>query len=150
MKKKLRIYVILVLVLLAILFTLSACSENKNKLYDIQREIQPSAKVNCVTEKEKYSLDDTVIRYTITNISDEESRINSDDACFELQKLVDGEWKLVGEKVEHMWTDMAQLLLPNESETREIKLEDYFYLPLEKGEYRIVVENIISNTFEIT
>ncbi len=149
MKKKLYIPIITALVL-AILFSLSACSRNKNKLYDIQHQIQPYTKVKCVTEKERYSVEDTVIRFTITNISDEDACINPDDDCFELQKFVDGEWKWVGEKVDHYWTELAYYLPPNESETREINLEEYFYLPLEKGEYRIEISGIISNTFEIS
>lgn len=149
MKKNLQIPVIVMLVV-AILFTLSACSANKNKLYDIEREIQPYKSVKCVTEKEKYSADDTVIRYTLTNISDDEAWINSDDNCWELNKLIDGEWQRVGEKTDRLWTDLAQLLPSKESETREINLDEYFYLPLEKGEYRIVVEYIVSNTFTIS
>lgn len=86
----------------------------------------------------------------MTNISDDEAWINSDDNCWELNKLVDGKWKRVGEKIDRLWTDLAQLLPSKESEIRKINLDEYFYLPLEKGEYRIVVENIVSNTFEIS
>ena len=149
MKKKLYIPITIMLVF-TILFTFSACSMHKNKLYDIDRETHFYEGVKCVTEKEKYSAEDTVIRYTMTNITNEDAWINSDDACFELQKWVDGRWKWVGTKVDHYWTDAALLLPPNESETREINLDEYFYLPLEKGEYRILIENIVSNTFEIS
>lgn len=149
MKKKLYVPITLALIF-AILVTLSACSVHKNKLYDIEREMHISESIKCITEKEKYSADDTVIRYTMTNISGEDTWINSDDACFELQKLVEGQWKWVSPKFEHVWNDAALLLPPNKTETREINLQEYFYLPLEKGEYRIVVENIASNTFEIS
>lgn len=149
MRRKLYIPITLML-LFAIVFSLSSCSLHKNKLYDIEREIHIYESVKCVTEKDKYSAEDTVIRYTLTNISDNEAWINSDDNCFELQKKVDGKWKWVGTKVDQIWTDAAQLLPSNESETREINLQEYFYLPLEKGEYRILVENIVSNTFEIS
>ena len=149
MRKKLYTPIILIL-LFAIVFSLSSCSLHKNKLYDLEREIHIYERFNCVTEKDKYSAEDTVIRYTMTNISDNEAWINSDDNCFELQKRVDGKWKFVGEKVDHFWTEMAQQLPPKDSETREINLEEYFYLPLEKGEYRILIENIVSNTFEIS
>ena len=144
MKKLSFVFVLIILV------TLSACSVHKNKLYDIEREMHISESVKCITEKEKYSADDTVIRYTMTNISGEDTWINSDDNCFELRKLVDGKWKRVGTRLDQIWTDLAQLLPPNKTETREINLQEYFYLPLEKGEYRIVVENIVSNTFEIS
>ena len=149
MRRKLYIPITLML-LFAIVFSLSSCSLHKNKLYDLEREIHIYESVKCVTEKDKYSAEDTVIRYTMTNISDKEAWINSDDNCFELQKQVDGKWKWVGTKVDQIWTDAAQLLPSNESETREINLQEYFYLPLEKGEYRILVENIVSNTFEIS
>ena len=144
MKKLSIIFVAIILV------TLTACSANKNKLFDITREITAYDSVIILTEKENYSFEDTVIRYTITNTSDEDAWINDDDACFELHKLVDGKWKLVGTKVDHSWTEAALLLPPKESVTREIKLEDYYYLPLEEGVYRIVVENIVSDTFEVS
>lgn len=149
MKKTLRIFSVSLLVL-SVLFTFTACAAQKNKLYDIQHQISNYTDVKCVIEKEEYSQDVTVIRYTLTNVTDGEAWINSDHACFELQKQVDGVWKSVGTKEDHMWTEMAQLLPSGESETREINLEDYFYLPLEKGTYRIEVEGILSNTFEIS
>ena len=148
--KKISVILIMLVILL-----LSACSKtaeetkNTNKLYDLSYEISGYENVKIVTEKEKYTAEDKVIRYTITNVSEEESWINSSDDCFTLNKKVDGEWKWVGTKVEHMWTDMALCLPAGASETREIKLDDYFYLPLESGEYRIAVENLVSNTFEI-
>lgn len=148
MKRKLYTLVIALLAL-AILFVL-ACSENTNELYDIEREITSVPDLKCVTEKQEYSVDDMVIRYTITNIGEQDGWVNSSDECFALHKLVDGKWKFVGEKVDHFWTEMAQQLPPKDSETREINLDKYFYLPLEKGEYRIVIENVVSNTFKIS
>ena len=103
-----------------------------------------------MTEKEKYSTEDTVIRYTVTNISDEEAAIAGDDNCFTLHIRKDGEWKSVGTKTEHYWNEIALILEPEQTIEREIKLEDYFYLPLEKGEYQICMESITSNTFEIS
>ena len=123
---------------------------NTNKLYDIQHQIPNYTDIKCVTEKETYSKDVTVIRYTLTNVTEGEAWINPDKACFDLQKQVDGVWKSVGTKVDHYWTEMAMLLPPGESETREINLEDYFYLPLEEGTYRIEIEGILSNNFEIS
>ena len=150
MKNKLYNISIIAVLVVAILLTLSACSLQKNKLYDINREPYTNNSIKFVTDKEKYSADDTVIRYSVTNISDEESGINSDSNCFELHKLVDGKWKRVGTKIDHFWTDAALILMPNQTETREIKLEDYFHLPLENGKYRIAVEGLVSNTFEIS
>ena len=138
-----------VILVALVLLLLSACSECNNPIYDFDGEINAYSEIKIVTEKEKYTADDTIIRYTITNTGAFDAWINSSHDCFTLHKKVDGEWKWVGTKVEHMWTDMALCLLAGASETREIKLDDYFYLPLESGEYRIVVENIVSNTFEI-
>lgn len=130
-------------------FVLSSCSLNGNKLFDIDYAVCSSKTLKFVTEKETYSSDDTVIRYSITNISDKEDCIAGDDDCFELHKLVDGEWKWVGTKEDHAWNALGLILEPNQTEKREIKLDEYYHLPLEKGKYRIAMEHIVSNTFEI-
>lgn len=148
--KKMLYMPTIVIIVFAIIFTLSACSGQKNKLYDIQHQIPNYNDIKCATEKETYSKDVTVIRYTLTNVTEGEAWINPDKACFDLQKQVDGVWKSVGTKVDHYWTEMAMLLPPGESETREINLEGYFYLPLDEGTYRIEIEGILSNNFEIS
>lgn len=135
---------------LMILLVLSGCSQSSNKLFDINNELYSSEKLKFITEKESYSSKDTIIRYSITNVDDEDHSIAGDDNCFELHKLVDGEWKRVGTKNEHYWNALGQILKPNQTEEREIDLEKYFHLPLEKGEYRISVEYLVSNTFEIS
>ncbi|MBQ8202830.1 MAG: hypothetical protein IJZ75_00930 [Clostridia bacterium] len=140
-----KISIVFVLMMLIIL---SACS--KNKLFDINHETYSSDKLEFVTEKESYSSNDTVIRYSITNIGADENCIAGDDNCFELHKLVDGEWKRVGAKIDHSWTLEGLILYPNQTEVREIILEEFFHLPLEKGTYRIAVEDLVSNTFEIS
>lgn len=142
--KKISVILIMLVILL-----LSACSEGNNPIYDFDGEINAYSEIKIVTEKEKYTADDTIIRYTITNTGAFDAWINSSHDCFTLHKKVDGVWKRVGTKVDQLWTDLALGLPAGVSETREIKLDDYFYLPLEKGEYRIVVENLVSNTFEI-
>lgn len=136
-----------VVFVLMILVTLSACSQNK--LFDINYETYSSDNFKFVTEKESYSSDDTVIRYSIKNISDQETTVNSDANCFELHRLVDGKWKRVGTKIDHGWTYESLILEPNQTETREIGLEKYYHLPLEKGKYRICIEALVSDTFEI-
>lgn len=136
-----------ILFVLMILITLSACSQNK--LFNINYETYSSDNFKFVTEKESYSSEDTVIRYTITNISNEETTVNSDANCFELHRLVNGEWKRVGTKIDHGWTEEALILEPNQMETREIDLEKYYHLPLEKGKYQICIEALVSDTFEI-
>ena len=143
MKKVTIIFVVM------LLLVLSSCAPN-NKLFDINQEYLYSGNYKFLTEKESYSATDTVIRYSITNIGDNDLSIAGDDHCFTLQKLVDGEWKRVGTKEEHAWNSLALILPPDETETRQIELEKYFHLPLEKGTYRIAVEHLLSNTFEIS
>lgn len=142
MKKIFFIFVV------AIIVVLSSCSKN-NKLFDINYEAAVSDKLLFVTENEVYKQDDMEIAYTITNICDAEWCIAGDPNCFRLEKLVNGEWKRVGRKNDEGWNYSAQILQPGETEMRKIILEEYFYLPLEKGEYRISIEDIVSNTFEI-
>jgi len=125
-------------------------SQSKNGLFDINIEPYSSDAIKFVTEKKSYPSDDTVIRYSITNISDEEHGIAADDDCFSLHMLVDGEWKRVGTKIEQNYEALGQILQPDQTEERVIDLEKYFYLPLEKGTYRISVENLVSETFEIS
>ena len=141
--------------IITMLLGLSACSNNtdtapKNELHEINQNVSKSGMVEIITEKEKYSQDDTIIKYTITNNSDEESAIAGDEHCFTLQFLSNGEWMRVGTKIEHCWNELALLLPSKQSENREIDLEKYFNLPLEKGEYRIAVESLVSNSFEIS
>ena len=143
MKKISILFVVMTLLLL------SACSASKNKLFDIPYEAFYSENFKFITEKEKYSVEDTTIRFTITNISGKEQSIAADSACFSLEKSDNGEWKRVGTKIEHAWNSLALILPPEAIEEREIKLDEYFNLPLDKGEYRITVERMASNTFEV-
>lgn len=143
MKKISIIFVVMALLLL------TSCSVNRNKLFDISYEAVSSENLKFVTEKRKYSTEDTTIRYFITNISNQEQFIAGDSSCFSLEKLENGEWKRVGTKTEHAWNSLGLVLMPNQTEEREIKLNDYFHLPLERGKYRISVERIASNTFEV-
>lgn len=136
-------------VLLLSILILTSCSQNSNPLYDFTEEIYSLSDLHCATEKQNYSSDDTEIFYTITNIGSEERCIAGDSECFTLQKSVDGKWKRVGTKTEHSWNCLALILEPNQTQERKISLEKYFNLPLEKGIYRISVEGIVSNSFEI-
>lgn len=128
--------------------------ENKNlktnELFDITTEPISSEALKIVIEKETYSIEDKVIKYSITNTSDFEQSIAGDDDCFSLQILVDGEWKRIGTKKEHYWNSLGLILPSGETEQREIDLDEYFNLPLEKGTYRIAVENLASNTIKIS
>ncbi len=124
--------------------------EKINKLFDINKEhYYKSGNLKFSFEKERLAADEKVIRYCITNIGEKENAIAGDSECFELQKLVDGEWKAVGTKIDHYWTEPALILPPDAVEEREIDLEKYFFLPLDKGEYRISVEYLVSHSFEV-
>lgn len=142
MKKIAILFVVIALLLL------SGCRKS-NELFDISYEATYSENLKFVTEKEKYSIEDTTICFTITNVSSQEQSIAADSGCFSLEKLENDEWKRVGTKIEHAWNSLALILPPGGTEEREIKLDKYFYLPLEKGEYRITVEYIASNKFEV-
>lgn len=140
---------IVTLVIVLIAFLVTGCGESNNQLFDIEHEIYPSPNLEIVTEKDTYSKDTKEIKYYIKNVGEDESGINSDENCFELHFLKDGQWKRVGTKVEHYWTDVAIYFPAGHVEERKITLDEYYNLPLESGEYRIVVEQQVSNTFKI-
>ena len=144
MKNRLLGFILVLSVLL-----LSSCGQKENKYFKLKGEFQTSKTLKIVT-KESYEEDCMVIDYYISNIGFEEHSIAGDDNCFELHKLVDGEWKRVGTKTDHAWNLIALILEPHQVEERQIKLEDYFHLPLESGEYRIAVGTYLSNTFTIS
>ena len=144
MGKRLLGFILVIAVLL-----LSSCGQKENKYFKLKGEFQTSKTLKIVT-KESFEQDCTVIDYYISNVGFKEHSIAGDDNCFELHKLVDGEWKRVGTKNDHEWTLVALILEPHQTEERQIKLEDYFHLPLESGEYRIAVGTYLSNTFTIS
>lgn len=144
MGKRLLGFILVLSVLL-----LSSCGQKENKYFKLKGEFQTSETLKIVT-KESFEEDCTVIDYYISNIGFEEHSIAGDDNCFELHKLVDGEWKRVGTKTDHAWNSIALILEPHQVEERQIKLEDYFHLPLESGKYRIAVGEYLSNTFKIS
>lgn len=146
--KKICIFLFVVL-----LTFLSSCSNedkpDKNKLLDIDYKTSYYDALEFKTEKNVYSKDDKVIKYYVKNITEDEACINSDHCCFELQFKKDGEWKSVGTKIDHYWTEVALVLPPNQIEERKINLEEYYHLPLDEGTYRICIESVLSETFEI-
>lgn len=144
MGKRLLGFILVIAVLL-----LSSCGQKENKYFKLKGEFQTSETLKIVT-KESFEEDCTVIDYYISNIGFEEHSISGDENCFVLHKLVDGEWKRVGTKNNHEWTLDALILEPHQTEERQIKLEDYFHLPLESGKYRIAVGEYLSNTFKIS
>lgn len=139
---------LLALSLAFLLLFLTGC-QNANKLHNIEYEVSSSSSLEIKTEKDTYSSEDTIIRYSITNTSDNEQSIAADSYCFTLHKLDDGEWKWVGTKNEHAWNSLALIMPSGAYEVREIDLNEYYNLPLDKGTYRICIESLVSNTFEV-
>lgn len=138
--------IIIALVILLAVF-LGGCASNE--LQDVNYEVYSEGNVVITTENESYSKNAKEIKYSIKNIGSEESFVNSDPYCFELHMLKDGEWKRVVTKTEHFWTEVALVMPAGHIEERKISLDEFYDLPLESGEYRIVVEQLASNTFEI-
>lgn len=144
MGKRLLGFILIIAVLL-----LSSCGQKENKYFKLKGEFQTSQTLKIVT-KESFEENCKVIDYYISNVGFEEHSIPGDENSFMLQKLVDGEWKRVGTKNNHEWTLVDLILEPHQTEERQIKLEDYFHLPLESGEYRIAVGEYLSNTFTVS
>ena len=133
--------------MVCILLTLTSCSEKKNKLLDFNGEVAPPTDVIFETEYREYSTDTETIAYVITNVTDGEIPI--DMYTFDLQyKTADG-WKSVCFKTEVYFPYPALILKPNESYRHELVLDEYYYLPLEAGEYRIVKESDVTNVFSV-
>ncbi len=144
--KKLLAFLLCIL----LIFTLSACGSKTNKLDNINESLYYEQKgITFVTEKTEYSTDVKEITYTITNISTGEQCI-SGDRHFELHYKTESGWKIVCYNKDVMFKDIARVLQPNESVTQTINLEEYFYLPLQSGEYRITDSYSLSNVFTVS
>ena len=68
-------------------FVLSSCSLNSNIPFDIDYKTHSPDSLKFVTEKETYSSDDTVIRYSITNIDDK-------DYCISVEGIVSNTFEI--------------------------------------------------------
>lgn len=123
------------------------CCCNENKVFESDIELIENSDLEIVTQSSEYSKDTKKVVYTITNKADKESSCSAEG--FSLQKLEDGVWMTVGFKKTIGFNALAQVLALGEKTQREIDLNEYFHLPLEKGEYRIIVDYTASNTFLI-
>lgn len=146
MVKKFSVCLIVILLLIV-----SGCGE-KNKLSSLEKDYLKSSDLIVTTEKTEYSKEDTVIEYTISNVSPFESGYGE---YVYLNKLKDGEWYVVEFNSEdYVFCDIAWMLESQASSSRELNLANGFNLPLEDGEYRILIElgdntAAISNTFTV-
>lgn len=146
---------ILIFIVLLILYNLCGCAEKeKNKLVEIEKNYEElqTLELTMTTEKTVYSTEDTVIKYFTHNPTQEE-QLGIFEPIF-LQKFDDGEWKIVANKDEEkIIHEVGFSLLPGATHEEKMELDEEFYMPLEKGLYRIVKVDtysiIMSNEFEI-
>ena len=131
------------LVLLAVVtMTLAACAPK----YSVDTNTY-SEDLVLKTEFDSYSTDVTEIKFTVKNISDEEQAFGFK---MHLLKNVEGEWKVVEYQKEVYWIDLAQVLESGAEAEKIIKLDEWYRLPLAKGEYKIVLsDDAVSNSFKI-
>lgn len=139
---------LLPVLLVLTLLTLCSCAE-KNDLLDLESDVSEPTSFSFKTEYTEYDSDVEVISYTIENISSEMVGINPH--AFSLHYKCDGEWKLVAFDVDDDFYiyDILFGVEPDKPFESEIELTEYFNLPLESGEYRIVIEGFTSNVFTI-
>lgn len=131
-----------------IMLCLSSCGQKKNKLVELNPDITYANPPGVVfeTEKEVYSQEDTNIAY---KFSSSEEYVGFNPFYLELHKLEDGGWKQVDYKEGAYFIALAIDIEPNEWYEFTFELEEFFYMPLEKGEYRIGSETVITNNFMI-
>lgn len=141
--KKIKSFLSIVFALLI----LSSCAEKQNALLDLDKEIIQSENFSFETEYNEYSNDVKTISYTITNICDEQLGFSTYE--FELQYKTDEGWKEVAFKKDMSFFALATILNPGETIKDEIQLDEYYYLPLTPGEYRIVKDSFVSNVFKV-
>lgn len=141
--KKIKSFLSIVFALLI----LSSCAEKQNALLDLEKEITQSENFSFETECTEYSNDVKTISYTVTNTCDEQLGFSTYE--FELQYKTNNGWKEVAFKKDTSFFSLATILNPSETIKDEIQLDEYYYLPLTPGEYRIVKDSFVSNVFKI-
>lgn len=128
--------------ILLLLLALSACKPT----YSTDTNTYSDA-VEITTDKESYPTNAKEIKFTVKNVSDGEECFG-----FKLQLLrnCDGEWKKVDYNKEVAWIDLAQILEPGAECEKTMFLSEWYRLPLEKGEYKIVLSDYaVSNKFKV-
>lgn len=144
---------ILALTMFLVMCILIGCGKN-NELIKIEKNYgdMHTYEVSITTEKNVYSVDDSVIKYFIHNPTSKEQPYIFDYTY--LQKFDDGEWKILAFKDEEKYFyDLGGSIPPGATLERKMKLDEEFYLPLDEGLYRIAKDDgfgvMISNEFEI-
>ncbi|MBO7218026.1 MAG: hypothetical protein J6V50_04925 [Clostridia bacterium] len=106
-----------------------------------------SGNLEIKTEFESYDKNTKKIKYTITNVTNQEQ-------CFGvyeyLAKKVDGQWQLVEPKGGSAWDDLGWIIDSGKTYTQTFDLENYYRLPLSPGEYKLVLlDEAESNIFVV-
>lgn len=124
-------------ILLTAFLLLTGCAP-KDDLADYELvEYPPIENVTARTEFDEYDGDVEEITVFITNDRDQRYYY---DKFFQLQKNVDGEWKLIRSIREEYFSDLLGIYIPERYFTSiNIKLKDDVKLPLLPGRYRIWV-----------
>lgn len=138
-------------ILLSVFLVLSLVGCNNSKLYDLEEEFvtAESKGLSFKAEKEIYTAEDTVINYIIENKTQEIQSIGNGHWLH--YKTEDG-WKQVGtnlknkKNVKYKVNAVDKVLFSEGSGTFTFSLSNY-KLPLEKGEYRIERNDMVSESF---
>ncbi len=99
------------------------------------------SKMEMKTELAEYSRKTTKISVIITNNNENDLYFYS-PVIFSLERKSGKEWKKVKFKSDNSFILFSGVLLPNESTTCDIELSKYFRLPLRKGLYRIIKDEL--------
>lgn len=137
---------LLTVLIVLIICSLCSCTSKENLLFDLNYEVKEPKNFTIITEQTKYNHDIKTISYSILNTGSEELAIGTE---FELHYKTNDGWKWVGFKKETYFEYLAFILYPGEDKIYQRELEEYFNLPLESGEYRIVQDGYASNVFII-
>ena len=132
-------------VLLVLTFT--ACSAKGNTLVDFNGTVVQPTDFTFETEYTVYDAATETIVYSITNISEQE--ISYGTYVFDLQYRTEDGWKSLQHRDGVYIPYLATVLPPGQTDRCEFRIEDYYYAPLEAGEYRIVKDNYTSNVFSV-
>lgn len=133
---------VLTILLVVIMFIFSGCSAR----YSTDTNIY-SDNLELKTEFEVYSVDVSEIKFKVKNVSDEEQAFGFK---MHLLKNVEGEWKIVEYQKDVYWNDLAQVLESGAKTEKTMKLSEWYRLPLQKGEYKVVLsDDAVSNSFKI-
>lgn len=126
--------------------------EKSNDLQETPSEIDSEqvSSINGVafrTTESKYSKNNSIIEYIIQNNGNKQ--ISFSPYSYALEKKVSDKWQAVSFDKEYEFLLLDRVLEPGEEAVYTIDLRNEFNLPLKKGVYRIVKEELKSEPFKI-